>query len=57
MFKLAGGYDVDKNLNFDTVLEYDITGESYRQIGAMTYARRDHSVSVVQYKDFSEWCI
>ena len=51
---LAGG---DNGINdFDCILEYDSTDDSYTQIGTMTQARRSHAVAVVQYEDFSDWC-
>ena len=58
---LAGGHDgdaLDKSNYLDTILEYDydITGESYTQIGTMIQARNWHAISVVKYQDFSEWC-
>ena len=40
----------------DTILEYDITGDSYKEIGHMLDKRFSHAVSVVQYSDFSPWC-
>ena len=52
---LAGGY-IDYNTgNTDNILEYDITGDSYTQIGTMTQARANHAITVVRYGDFSEW--
>merc|ERR1712110_738244 len=50
---LFGGSD---GSYLDTILEYDITGDSYTQIGTMTQARGEHAISVVKYQDFSEWC-
>ena len=51
-----GGYDD----NFDadnSILEYDITGDSYTQIGTMIPDSRSFpAVNVVKYEDFSEWC-
>ena len=43
---------------FDTILEYDITGDFYAEIGTMTVPvdRRGHGISVVQCSDFSKWC-
>ena len=57
---LIGGYDgslagYDESY-LNTILEYDITGDSYTEIGTMIQARDDHAVSVVKYEDFSEWC-
>ena len=40
----------------DIILEYDITGDSYKEIGHMLDKRFSHAVSVVQYSDFSHWC-
>ena len=39
-----------------TILEYNITGDSYTQIGTMVEARFYHAISVVKYEDFSRWC-
>ena len=41
---------------YDRILEYDITGDSYKEIGHMLDKRFNHAVSVVQYSDFSLWC-
>ena len=54
MLILAGGATIDNY--FNTILEYDITGDSYTQIGTMTQARSKHAISVVQYVDFARWC-
>ena len=51
---LAGGFDGSNSHN--TILEYDITGDSYTQIGTMIEARDQHAVTVVRYEDFSDWC-
>ena len=53
---LAGGWN--KGTTFNTILEYDITGDSYTQIGTMANgrSRSSHAISVVKYEDFSEWC-
>ena len=51
----AGGYD--ESDKFDTILEYDFSEDSYTQIGSMTQTRREHAVTVIQYEDFSEWCV
>ena len=50
---LAGGFDGSA---LDSILEYDFTNDSYTQIGTMAQAREWHAVTVVQYRDFSEWC-
>ena len=50
---LAGGSD---GSSLDTILEYDINGDSYTQLGTMIQARNYHAISVVKYQDFSEWC-
>ncbi len=52
---LVGGRD-EGDLNLNTILEYDITSNSYTQIGTMTQKRSFHAISVVKYEDFSEWC-
>ena len=56
---LAGGSEgswPEDIVELDIILEYDITEDSYTQIGTMTQARNSHAISVVKYKDFSEWC-
>merc|ERR1712179_734101 len=50
---LFGGSD---GSHLDTILEYDINGDSYTQLGTMIHARERHAISVVKYQDFSEWC-
>ena len=50
---LAGGFDGSA---LDSILEYDFTNDSYTQIGTMAQAREWHAVTVVQYRDFSDWC-
>ena len=58
---LAGGQGrlpdgKEKDVSYlDTILEYNITGDSYTQIGIMSKARRGHAISVVRNQDFSEW--
>ena len=46
----------EENSAFDTILEYDITGDFYAEIGTMTADRKGHGISVVQCSDFSKWC-
>ena len=56
---LAGGSEGSwpaEIVDLDTILEYDITGDSYTQIGTMTQARFGHAISMVKFEDFSEWC-
>ena len=54
---LIGGQKDERGYNYDnTILEYDITGNSWTQIGTMTQARAGHAISVVKYKDYSGWC-
>ena len=45
LLTIAGGFD-DSEVN--TVLEYDTTGDFYKQIGTMTQARYRHAISVVR---------
>ena len=52
---ILGGYD-DLNGLVNTILEYDIIGGSYTEIGTMLVARCYHAVSVVKYEDYSQWC-
>ena len=51
---LSGGFTGSTAIN--TILEYDITGDSYTQIGTMTQARSDHAISVVKFENFAEHC-
>ena len=51
----TGGYDNLKQ-TLDTIVEYDITADSFTQTGTMTQAKGDHAISVVQYMDFYQWC-
>ena len=52
----VGGYE--GSYTVDTILEYDITGDSdsYIQTGTMIHPRDWHAISVVKYEDFSQWC-
>ena len=54
---IAGGTDGDGKS--DTILEFDITGDSIKNIGRMREARGYawHGVSVVKSADFSEWWV
>ena len=45
----GGGY-------FNAILEYDVTADSFTQLGTMTQARSWHAISVVKYEDFSKSC-
>ena len=57
MYTYAGGIEaIGSYDSLNTILEYDITGDSYKQIGTMIKARYYHAISVVKYEDFSEWC-
>ena len=38
------------------IIEYDIAGDSYIQVGYLKQPRRRHAVTVVPYEDFSKWC-
>ena len=40
----------------DTILEYDLSADSYSQIGTMTEASIVQAISVVQYEYYSKWC-
>ena len=50
-------YYTFKYVDTDTILEYDITGDSIREIGRMRekISRVYHAVSVVKSADFSQW--
>ena len=51
--KFKGGHDGRwKN----TILEYDISGDFFTEIGTMLEARSIFAVSVVKYVDFSDLC-
>ncbi len=52
---LAGGTN-GSYLELDTILEYDITGDFYTQIGTMIQARDYQAISVVKYEDYSRLC-
>ena len=40
----------------DTILEFDIEAETWREVGHMTMARGEHAVSIVNFSDFAAWC-
>ena len=56
---IAGGKDDRRNyMNhflYETILEYDITGDSIREIGTLREGQAWHAVSVVKPADFSKW--
>ena len=55
-YLLAGGtYAAGEQGNKD-ILEYDVTADSFTQIGTMTQARTWHAISAVRYEDFSKSC-
>ena len=56
---IAGGYDKDNygGNYYDTILEYDNTGDSIRKIGKMREAHAWHAISVVKSADFSQWWV
>ena len=41
----------------DSILEYDIPGDIFHEVGHMLQPRVMSSVSVVQYSDFYKWCL
>ena len=52
------GYEISLETGTDiaNILEYDITADSFTQIGTMIHVRSDHAISVAQYGDFYQWC-
>ena len=56
---IAGGYDKDNygGNYYDTILEYDNTGDSIRKIGKMRVAYSNPAVSVVKSADFDHWWV
>ena len=56
-FILTGGKPLTKGGgSFNAILEYDVTADSFTEIGTMTQARGYHAISVVRYEDFSKGC-
>ena len=60
---IAGGRDIgnygnkwkgNRNIYYDTILEYDINGDSIRKIGKMRDVYYNFAISVVQSADFSQ---
>ena len=51
----SGGRDSSYN-NYDFVLNYNITGETWTQVGTMREARGYHGVSVVQRDQIIDYC-
>ena len=41
----------------DTILEYDIAGDVFHEVGHMLQPRVMSSLSVVQYYDYYKWCL
>ena len=42
--------------NINTIFEYDITSDSFTEIGSMIRRRSYHAITQIQYKDFDQWC-
>ena len=42
---------------YDTILEYDISGDSIRKIGNTRERYAEHAISVVKSMDFSKWWV
>ena len=55
IWRFLGGWDGLKAYN--NILEYNQETEEWQEVGAMKEARFDHSVTVVSYEDYAEWCI
>ena len=51
----SGGADDWDNTSND-ILEYDPETEEWTQIGTMREARYGHAVSVVDFRDYAEFC-
>ena len=51
----SGGVD-DRNIANNDILEYDPETEEWTQIGTMREARYGHAVSVVDFRDYAEFC-
>ena len=41
----------------DSILEYDIPGDVFHEVGHMLQPRVMSSLSVVQYSDYYKWCL
>ena len=52
----SGGYGYDGYYS-DDILEYDSEEDSMIPVGHMTRARAWHALSVVQEKDYIQWCM
>ena len=50
----AGGKDFDDSC--DDILEYHPEEDTLIPVGHMTKARGEHAVSVVQARDYLQWC-
>ena len=43
-------------ISYDSILEYDVAGDKFREAGHMTQRRARHALAVVQYDNFTQWC-
>ena len=50
---ITGGYDGDSH---DDILEFVPNKDVFSSVGQMIQARAWHAVSVVQTKDYIQWC-
>ena len=55
IYFFSGGEDDTDNVRND-ILEFDPQTEKWAQIGTMREARRGPGVSVVDFKDYADFC-
>ena len=51
---ISGGKE-PLGISYDTVLEYDVAGDKFREAGRMIQRRGHHALVVVQYDNFTPW--
>ena len=55
IWRFLGGWD--GLTAYNNILEYNQETEEWQEVGVMKEPRFDHSVTVVSYEDYAEWCI
>ena len=53
IYLYSGGYDGSAR---NSILEYDPETKKWKQIGTMREARDDHAVTVVDLRDYADFC-
>ena len=53
---LSGGTLADGVTRLDSVLEFDLSSQEWRQVGVLQVARGAHAASIVRVQDIQDYC-